>query len=132
MSTTHHCRIFKATTAYTSACTDARAALAPQLSGGPRVPHWQSAPRLWPDMRRLQQISNDPPRMGAKSTTTGNHPSTPVPCGTPELTAICGDVKPSRTTDCFLFIRKVEIQVCILPLIPYTSETVKGNLKEQK
>ena len=31
-----------------SASTDARAALAPQLSGGTRVRHWQSAQRLWP------------------------------------------------------------------------------------
>ena len=65
------------------------------------VRHWQSARRLWPDTRRLQlplddccrlvlpynavhsiqqmqQIPNDPPRMGAKSTTTSNHPSTPT------------------------------------------------------
>ena len=30
------------------------AALAPLLSGGTRVHHWQSARRLWPDTRRLQ------------------------------------------------------------------------------
>ena len=89
MSSTRYCRLFKATTAYTSASTDARAALAPQLSGGTRVRHWQSARRLWPDTRRLQlplgdccrlvlsynaehgiqqteQIPNDPPWMGAK------------------------------------------------------------------
>ena len=100
MSTTHYCRLFKATTAYTSACTDAGAALAPLLSRGARVRHWQSARRLW--QRRLQlllddccrlvlpynaehsiqqtvQITNDPPQMGAKSTTTSNHPSTPPP-----------------------------------------------------
>ena len=97
---TSYCRLLKATTAYTSVCTDAGAALAPLLSGGTRVRHWQSARRLWPDMRRLQlplddccrlvipynavhniqqtdQIPNDPPKMGAKSTTTSNHPSTP-------------------------------------------------------
>ena len=78
----------KATTASTSASTDAGAALAPLLSGGTSVRHWQSARRLWPDTRRLQlplddsiqqtdQIPNDPPQMGAKSTTTSNHPSTP-------------------------------------------------------
>ena len=50
---------FKATTAYTSASTDARAALAPQLSGGARVRHWQSARRLWPDTRRLQLPLDD-------------------------------------------------------------------------
>ena len=85
--------------AYTSACTDARAVLAPQLSGGTRVRHWRSAQRSWPDTRRLQlplgdccrlvlpysmqlteQISNDPPRMGAKNTTTSNHPNTPSGC----------------------------------------------------
>ena len=78
----------------------AGAALAPLLSGGTRVRHWQSARRLWQDTRRLQlplddccrlvlpynavrsiqqteQIPNDPPRMGARSTTTSNHPSTP-------------------------------------------------------
>ena len=77
----------KVTTAYTSASTDARAALAP-LSGGTRVSHWQSARRLWPDTRRLQlpldecfrlvlpyhviqhatdgTDPNDPPRMGGK------------------------------------------------------------------
>ena len=33
---THYCRLFKATTAYTSACTDAGAALALLLSGGTR------------------------------------------------------------------------------------------------
>ena len=75
-------------------------ALAPLLSGGTRVRHWQSARRLWPDTRRQQlplddccrlvlpynavhsiqqteQIPNDPPRMGAKSTTTSSHPSAP-------------------------------------------------------
>ena len=93
---TRYCRLFKATTAYTSACTDAGAALAPLLSGGTRVRHWESARRLWSDPRRLddccrlvlpynavhsipqtEQIPNDPPRMGVKSTTTSNHPSTP-------------------------------------------------------
>ena len=56
MSSTRYlyCQLFKATTAYTSASTDARAALAPQLSGGTGVHHWQSARRLWPDTRRLQ------------------------------------------------------------------------------
>ena len=80
--------------------TDAGAVLAPLLSGRTRVRHWQSARRLWPDTRGLQlpsddccrlvlpfnavhsiqqtkQIPNEPPRMGAKSTTTSNHPSTP-------------------------------------------------------
>ena len=99
---TRYCRLFKATTAYTSTCTDAGAALAPLLSGGTRVRYWQSARRLWPDTRRLQQlplddccrlvlpynaehsiqqtkqIPDDPPRMGTKSTTTSNHPSTPM------------------------------------------------------
>ena len=92
--------LFKATTDYTRACTDAGAALAPLLSGGTRVRHCrQSTWRLWLDTRRLplpsddcyrlvfhtmpysmqqtEQISNDPPRIGAKSTTTSNHPSTP-------------------------------------------------------
>ena len=50
---------FKAITAYTSASTDARAALSPQLSGGTRVHHWQSAQRLWPDTRRLQLPLDD-------------------------------------------------------------------------
>ena len=86
---------------YTSASTDAGAVLSPLLSGGTRVRHGQSARRWWPDMKRLQlplddccrvvlpynavhsiqqteQIPNDPPRMGAKSTTTSNHPSTPA------------------------------------------------------
>ena len=100
-ATTRYCRLFKATTAYTSACSDAGAALAPLLGRGARVHHWQSAKRLWPYTRRLQlpldnccrvvlpcnseqhsiqqteQIPADPPRMGAKSTTTSNHPSTP-------------------------------------------------------
>ena len=98
---TRFCRLFKATSAYTSVCTDAGAALAPLLSGGTRVRHWQYARRLWPDTRRLQlplddccrlvlpynavhsiqqteQILNDPPQMGEKSTTTSNHPSTPT------------------------------------------------------
>ena len=71
------------------------------LSGGTRVCHWQSARRLLPDTGRLQlplddccrlvlpynaihsiqqtkQIPNDPHRMGAKSTTTSNHPSIPL------------------------------------------------------
>ena len=83
---THYWRLFKATTAYTSARTDAGAALVPLLKGGR---HWQSARRLWPGTRRLQlpldncfrlvlaykaihsiqqteQIPNDPPRMGRK------------------------------------------------------------------
>ena len=29
-------------------------------------------------MQLTEQIPNNPPRMGAKSTTTSNHPSTPV------------------------------------------------------
>ena len=97
---TRCCRLFKATTAYISLCTDASAVLAPLLSRGTRVCHWQSVRTLWPDTRRLQlplddccrlvlpynavhsiqqkeQIPNDPPRMRAKSTTTSNHPSTP-------------------------------------------------------
>ena len=84
-----------------SAGTDAGAALAPLLSGGSRVRHWQSARIIWPDTRRQQlpldnccrlvlpynaihsiqqteQIPNDPPQMGAKSTTTSNQPSTPI------------------------------------------------------
>ena len=44
----------KATTAYTSACTDAGAALAPLLNGGTRVRHLKSARGLCPDTRRLQ------------------------------------------------------------------------------
>ena len=101
---TRYCWLFKATTAYISASTDAGAALAPLLSGGTRVRHWHSPRRLWPDTRRLQlplddccrlvlpynaahiiqqtkQIPNDPPRMGAKSTTTSNHPGTPTASG---------------------------------------------------
>ena len=35
------------------------AALAPLLSGGTRVHHWQSARRLWPDTRRLQLLLDD-------------------------------------------------------------------------
>ena len=92
----HYCRLLKATTAYISACTDAGSALAQLLSGESRVRHWQSTQRFWPDTSRLQlplddccrlvlpysmqqteQIPNDPPRMGAKSTTISNHPSTP-------------------------------------------------------
>ena len=42
-----------------SASTDAGAALAPLLSGGTRVHHWQSARRLWPDTRRLQLLLDD-------------------------------------------------------------------------
>ena len=45
-----------ATTAYTSASTDA---LASQLSRRTRVRHWQSARRLWPDTRRLQLPLDD-------------------------------------------------------------------------
>ena len=51
--------LFKAITAYTSASTDARAALAPQSSGRTRVRHWQSSRRLWPDTRRLQLPLDD-------------------------------------------------------------------------
>ena len=43
---TRYCWLFKATTAYISASTDAGAALAPLLSRGTRVRHWQSARRL--------------------------------------------------------------------------------------
>ena len=48
------CRLFKATTAYTSACIDADAALAPLLSRETKVRHWQSVRILWPDTRTLQ------------------------------------------------------------------------------
>ena len=92
--------LFKATTAYTSACIDAGAALHVLLSGETRVHHWQYVRSLWPDTRMLQfpwmipvdwcfhtmpysmqqteQIPNDPPRMGTKSTTNRNHHSTPA------------------------------------------------------
>ena len=86
----------------TGACTKGGVALAMLLSGRTRVRHWQAALRLWPDTRReqlplddccrlvlpynavhsiqqTQQIPNDPPRMGAKSTTTSHHPSRPTP-----------------------------------------------------
>ena len=59
MSPTRYCRLFKATTAYTSACTDAGATLAPLLSGGTRVRHWRTARRLWPDTRRMQLPLDD-------------------------------------------------------------------------
>ena len=52
-----YCRLFKASMA--CACTDARAALAPPLSGGTRVRHWQSARRLWPDTRWLRLPLNE-------------------------------------------------------------------------
>ena len=55
----HAIAVIKATTAYTSASTDARASLAPQLSGGTGVRHWQSARRLWPDTRKLQLPLDD-------------------------------------------------------------------------
>ena len=88
--------------ANTSGCTDAGAALTPLLSGRTRVRHCvQCTQRLWSGTWRLkltlynryrlvltyhakqlatdsiQQIPNDPPQVGAKSTTTGNHPSIP-------------------------------------------------------
>ena len=86
---------FKATMASISACTadsagtDTGAALAPLSNGGTRVRHWQSTRRLWPDSWKLQLPLDDccrivlpypcdPPRMGAKSTTTSNHPSSPI------------------------------------------------------
>ena len=55
---TLYCRLFKVTTAYTSACTDAGAALAPLFSAGTRVRCWRSG-RLWPDTRRLQLPLHD-------------------------------------------------------------------------
>ena len=97
---TCYCRLFKATTAYTSACTDAGAALAPLLIGEPGYATgnppkdygqirgdssfpWMIAVdycfRTMPySIQQTEQIPNDPPRMGAKSTTTSNHPSTPI------------------------------------------------------
>ena len=54
-----YCRLFKANTAYTSASTDARTALALWLSRGTRVCHWQSARKLWLDTRRLQLPLDD-------------------------------------------------------------------------
>ena len=84
-----------------SACIDTGAALSPLLSRGTRVHPWQSAQGLWPDMGRLQlpldyrcrpvlpyhevkhaADGTDPPRMGAKNTTTRNHPMTPQYCST--------------------------------------------------
>ena len=42
-------------------------------------------------MQPTEQIPNDPPRMGAKSTTTSNHPSTPNALSTEIfLTVIAG------------------------------------------
>ena len=89
------------------------------------IRHWKSARRLWPDTRRLQlplddccrlvlsynavhsiqqteQIPNDPPQMGAKSTTTSNHPSTPTcicraqNCIRPMFTAAYVHSRPQR------------------------------------
>ena len=62
-----------------SACTDAEAALIPLLSGGTgypagNPPQYYSEPRV---MQQTGQIPNGPPQVGAKSTTTNNHPSTP-------------------------------------------------------
>ena len=97
----NYCGLFKATKAYISASTAAGGALALLLSGGTSVRHWQSAQRLWPDNRRLQlplddccrlvlpynavhniqqtkQIPNDPPRMGAKSTSIAIIPVPPL------------------------------------------------------
>ena len=75
-----------ATTAYNSASTDAGAALAPLLGGWTRVRHWQSCrlglPVIYDSIQQTEQIPNDPPRMGAKSTTTSNYPSTPFPVST--------------------------------------------------
>ena len=56
---TRYYRLFKATTAYNSACTDVGAALAPLLSRGTRVCHWQSTRRVWPDTRRPQLPLDD-------------------------------------------------------------------------
>ena len=68
-----------------SACTDAGAALAPPLSGleetgypAGNPPQYYSKPRVgcsFPNMQQTGQIPN--PQVGAKSTTTSNHPSTP-------------------------------------------------------
>ena len=79
MSNTIACSL-GSSTANISACTDAGAALAPLLSGGNRLPSWQSTTILLPATCRLQlphQSPNDPPQEGAKSTATSNHPSTP-------------------------------------------------------
>ena len=54
-------RLFKASTAYTSACTDDYCFYTMPYS-----------------MQQTEQIPNDPLRMGAISTTTRNHPSTPT------------------------------------------------------
>ena len=59
MSSTCYCQLFKATTACTSASTDARAALSPHSCEGTRVRLWQSALKLLPDMRRLQLPLDD-------------------------------------------------------------------------
>ena len=63
--------LFKATTAYTSASADARAALATQLSRETRVCHWQYARRLCPDTKRLQLPT---PPESLRFQTTGNRP----------------------------------------------------------
>ena len=51
-------------------------------------------------MQLTEQIPNDPPRMGAKSTTTSNHPSTPVPWRglkhTEQLLKKCGSMAEIR------------------------------------
>ena len=89
---------FKSTTTNTSAYTDTGTASAPLFSGETKVPCWQSAQKLCPDTWRLQlplddccklvlpyhavqqatdgTDSSDVPKMGAKSTTTSNHPRT--------------------------------------------------------
>ena len=84
MSNTIACSL-GSSTANISACTDAGAALAPLLvdetgysAGNP--PQYYSQPRVgctFPNMQQTGQSPNDPPQVGAKSTATSNHPSTP-------------------------------------------------------
>ena len=54
---TRYWRLLQATTAYTRACTDAKAALAPQLSGVTRVHHWHSARGLSVLYSKIWQVS---------------------------------------------------------------------------
>ena len=53
-----------------------------------------------------------------------------VPCGTPERTGWGEDCDPSETTLCDLPCRKLWIQVCVDPLMPYQLSLYCRRLRE--
>ena len=51
-----------------------------------------------------------------------------MPCGTPDLTWVQGECSPLTTTLCSRYARNLEIQACVLLLLPYFFSLFRSRL----